>query len=334
MIAPFSLLRQQPTIAATAQVSQVAVTLQPLLRQSSTGRVGKVKEPIVLKLLRALGSDVESVYPGHFHSAIPSRKSLKKREAAIWNQPQRTIPGIDLREDEQLKLLHQFEAYYAEQPWSPTRSASNRYYFENGFYCHSDGLFLYYMMRHFRPKRIMEAGSGFSTAAMLDVNERFFENSIELTCIEPHPERLQSLLRQEDRKRIVLLDTELQDVPLQQFQSLEAGDFLFIDSTHVLKIGSDVHYLLSQILPSLQPGVYVHIHDIFYPFQYPRTWVMDSGMCWNEAYALQAFLQFNNAFQIVMFNTFLEEFHKAWFEEKMPLCLRNKGGSIWIRRNP
>ena len=115
------------------------------------------------------------------------------------------------------------------------------------------------------------------------------------------------------------------------FATLEENDILFIDSTHVAKIGSDVNYLFFEVLPRLRAGVYVHVHDIFHPFEYPRAWIYE-GRAWTEAYMLRAFLTFNTAFEIVLFNTFLERFHRERFAHKMPLCLRNEGGSIWLRR--
>jgi hypothetical protein len=120
-------------------------------------------------------------------------------------------------------------------------------------------------------------------------------------------------------------------VGLDPFLALERNDILFIDSSHVVKIGSDVNFLLGEVLPRLRPGVYVHVHDIFYPFEYPEAWIAE-GRVWGEAYALKAFLTFNATFEIVLFNTYLERFHREIFEREMPLCLRNEGGSIWLRR--
>ena len=109
------------------------------------------------------------------------------------------------------------------------------------------------------------------------------------------------------------------------------NDIVVIDSTHVAKAGSDVNFLLFEVLPRLRPGVLVHFHDIFYPFEYPSDWVY-SGRGWSEAYLLRAFLMYNAEFKIVLFNTFLELFHQELFAAEYPLCLRNPGGSIWIRR--
>jgi hypothetical protein len=119
---------------------------------------------------------------------------------------------------------------------------------------------------------------------------------------------------------------------MQLFTALQSGDVLFIDSTHVSKTGSDVNHLLFEVLPSLASGVYVHFHDIFYPFEYPREWVFN-GCSWNECYALRAFLQHNHAFTIEYMNTYLQHFHRDRFAQRMARCLKNTGGSLWLRKS-
>jgi hypothetical protein len=115
------------------------------------------------------------------------------------------------------------------------------------------------------------------------------------------------------------------------FEALEAGDILFIDSSHVSKLGSDVHYLMFEVLPALRPGVWVHIHDIFHPFEYPIQWY-DEGRAWNEAYVVRAFLQYNKAWQIEHFSSFMIARHEEWYRKHMPLVLRLHGGNIWISK--
>jgi predicted O-methyltransferase YrrM len=269
----------------------------------------------------------QKVQPGHFYSPIVLPSEARKYSDRIFKIPE-SLPGIDLNTPEQLELLEQLNNFYGEIPerWS---SGGLRYKFENKFYSYSDGIFLYAMMRFCRPKRIIEIGSGFSSALMLDTNELFFENSIELTFIEPFPHRLKTLVQ---NQKINLIEKPLQEVDLDEFDKLEANDILFIDSTHVSKTGSDVNIILFEILPRLKKGVKIHFHDIFYPFEYPKVWVFDTPRNWNEAYALRSFLSFNHAFRIVFFNTYLENVNRSWFVNNMPLCLKNTGGSIWIER--
>jgi predicted O-methyltransferase YrrM len=278
------------------------------------------------------GSDwAQFVAPGHFYSPIPSLSQVRANEARLFGPPPRTLPGVDLRETEQLALLPELARYYREQPFAPERIPPRRYGFENPSYSYCDALFLYGMIRHARPRRILEIGSGHSSCVSLDTNELFFENRIQCTFVEPYPELLRSLLRPGDEDRIRILATDAQSIELSLFDTLEANDILFIDSTHVSKVGSDVNYLFFEVLPRLRPGVLVHVHDVFYPFEYPREWVYE-GRAWTEDYLLRGFLTFNSAFEIVLMNTFLERFHEDWFREHMPLCLRNPGGSIWLRR--
>src|SRR5207249_2885268 len=164
-------------------------------------------------------------------------------------------------------------------------------------------LTLFAMMRLHRPRRVIEVGSGFSSALMLDVNDRFPERRTQFTFIDPHPDRLTPVLRSTDSSSARVVTQHVQDVPLTIFGELESDDFLFIDSSHVAKFGSDVNYLYFEILPRLTPGVLVHVHDIFWPFEYPTEWIRE-GRAWNEAYLLRAFLTFNKAYEIVFWTPY------------------------------
>lgn len=279
------------------------------------------------------GKQVPFVPNGHFYSPIPSIDEVRADEKRIFSDPSRTLAGINLDPDNQLRLLRVFaEHYYKDIPFTEKKKNGFRYFYDNPAYSYSDAIFLHCMIRHLRPKRIVEVGSGYSSCATLDTNEHFFDNSIECTFVEPHPDLLRSLIRQEDVGRVRIIPKRVQDVELGVFEALEGNDILFIDSTHVSKTGSDVNRIFFEILPALATGVYIHFHDIFYPFEYPREWVYE-GRAWNEGYMLRAFLQYNSRFEIVCFNTFLEHFFEEYFVSNMPLCLKNRGGSIWLRRS-
>jgi len=269
--------------------------------------------------------------PGHFYSPIPSLDEIRKDEQQIFGSAGKNVPGVELHESDQMRLLEQFLPYYEEMPFQPQKVKGLRYYFENPSYSYCDAIFLYCMIRFLRPRRIIEVGSGFSSCVTLDTNELFFDGTIMTTFIDPYPELLMSLIKETDKGKIEIVPSRLQDIDIGVFKKLEANDILFIDSTHVSKINSDVNRIFFSILPILSPGVYVHFHDIMFPFEYPRDWVYQ-GIAWNEAYMLRAFLQFNNSFRVVLMNTFMENFHMPFFEEKMPVCLKNGGGHIWIRR--
>ena len=288
------------------------------------------------KLLKKLLHDSQEkgswVPPGHFYSPFPNLGELKRRENKIWGEPSDELKGISLDQEKQLLLIREFQKYYGAMPFKDHRQPGLRYYFANEFYSYADAIFLYSMINHLKPSRIVEVGSGFSSCVTLDTNERFFNNSIDCVFIEPYPERLLSVLNEEDKKKINLVPSGLQGVDLEVFTSLQANDILFIDSTHVSKAGSDVNHILFEILPSLNNGVYIHFHDIFYPFEYPKKWVYE-GRAWNENYILRAFLLYNQAFQIVLFSHYLYLFHRDELKKSLPLCLKNPGGNIWITKS-
>lgn len=268
---------------------------------------------------------------GHFYSPVISIEDVKKREAEIWKKRDEDgISGVELRTEEQIKLVQQFTKYYAVLPFKSEKQENLRYQFENGSYSYTDGIILYSMIRHFEPKRIIEIGSGYSSMVMLDTNELFFNNQINLTFIEPYPEKLYSLMKEDDRKQATVIESEVQQVSLNVFEKLEAGDILFIDSTHISKTGSDVNFILFEILPVLKRGVLIHFHDVFYPFEYPKEWVFQ-GRNWNEDYILKAFLMYNEKFEIKLFSEYLHKHHKNIFED-MPLCYHNAGGNLWLEK--
>jgi hypothetical protein len=271
------------------------------------------------------------VPPGHFYSPIPSIREIRTNEGRIFGDIPKSIAGINLNEERQWDLFKEISKYYLDLPFQDNKTNNLRYYYQNWGYGYSDAICLYGMMRHAKPRRIIEVGCGHSSCVMLDTNELFLQGSTQITFIEPYPDLLFSLLKKGDEQKITLISQRLQDVPLDIFKSLEENDILFIDSTHVCKINSDVNYLLFEILPRLTSGVFIHFHDIPYPFEYPKDWVY-KGKAWNEAYFLRAFLQYNSSFEIAFFNTYLEYFYPERFQEQMPLCLLNPGGSIWLQK--
>lgn len=190
---------------------------------------------------------------------------------------------------------------------------------------------LYAILRHQRPRRVIEIGSGWSSACTLDTVEQYLQGNCELTFIDPHPELLFGLIGGA-ATQIRILKSPVQKVPLSIFNELRAGDILFIDSTHVLRTGGDVCFELFEILPRLAVGVLVHFHDMFWPFEYPRSWVIDENRSWNELYAVRAFLSYNAEWQIIMFNDYLAKLERPLIEKTYPEFMRNSGGALWLRR--
>jgi predicted O-methyltransferase YrrM len=284
--------------------------------------------------IKALSEQVkkQGMFPaGHYYSPIPSREDVISYVKSRTT-PASDLPGINLNEKRQREALVEYTGLYHELPFPEKQTTTHRYYYENGWFSYSDAIFLYCFLRHHKPKRIIEIGSGFSSAVMLDTIDGFFSKRPEVTFIEPYPDRLLSLLREGDRERVRLIDQKIQDVPLDIFFSLESGDLLFIDSRHVVKCGSDLQLLMFEILPRLRPGVFVHFHDVFYPFDYPSDWLIE-GRYWNENYFLRAFLSYNSEWSIRFFNTYAHFKFGDLIGEKMPLCAKNPGGSLYIQRD-
>ena len=277
--------------------------------------------------------------PGHFYSPIPDYSRIESDSYKLFDAKSAEISGTDLNETEQLDYLQRFSKFRRDIPW-PTngKDPGFRYHFDNIYFSYGDAASLFGVMREFKPGRIIEVGSGYSSAAMLDVDELFLDETTNFTFIDPNAQRLKDLLRKEDIDRIKLIEQMVQQVPDSKFTDLEKNDILFIDSSHVSKAGSDVGFLINRILPSLAPGVIIHFHDILWPFEYPKKW-LKAGRAWNEAYLLLAFLQFNTAFEILFFNSYLVKHHTKLLRQKLPLMLRQPtsnmtfgNSSLWLRK--
>jgi predicted O-methyltransferase YrrM len=267
--------------------------------------------------------------PGHFYSPQTSRAEVAEAFARGGFGP--PFPGVDVNEAGQIALLKTLAEFYAEQPFPEQPVAGRRYHLDNPSYGHFDGIMLYLMLRHAGARRVIEVGSGFSSAAMLDLNEFTWAGRMQLTFIDPDMSRLRKLLKPDDQARVTLIEQKVQDVPTSVFAALEPGDVLFIDSSHVSKLGSDVNRLFFDVLPVLKPGVFVHIHDVTGNLDYPRDW-FEQGRAWNEQYLLRAFLMYNRAWRVEMFTSWIYNVQNAFLRERMPLCAGGGGGQIWLRK--
>jgi hypothetical protein len=281
------------------------------------------------KLLRFVH---KSIYkPGHYYSAVPNPKDIQFRKEKIFNSIP-NLKGIKINESEQIEFLQNNTKNLNKFLYKESLTNQKfRYHFPNNMFGKGDALSLFLIIENFRPKRIIEIGSGFSSSVMLDLNEHLYNNKINLDFIEPYPERLNSLIKVKDRKTCNVHVNFVQDIPIDFFQSLRANDILFIDSSHVSKIGSDVNYLFFDVIPNLKKGVIIHIHDVMYPFEYPEEFI-DYGIYWNEAYFLRSFLSFNGAFEIILWNDFLFKENHEEIKTIDPLFSAIGGGSIWIKK--
>lgn len=269
---------------------------------------------------------------GHFYSLYPDFDDIRQNRGRIFDRA-KTVLDIELNEEAQCRLLKEMAAFYPILPKWKRMGEENgeyRYRYGNPSLSPGDSVALFCMLQLLKPKRVIEVGSGFSSSIMLDVNEHYRNGEMELCFIEPFPEVLKALCKPSDK--IFLRESGLQEIEVEFFDSLESGDVLFIDSTHVSKINSDVNYLLFEILPRLKKGVYIHFHDIFYPFEYPESWILESGYIWNECYLLRAFLQNNKEYSIEFFHNMMEQKHMEIFMESWSLEEKPHGGSLWLRK--
>jgi hypothetical protein len=266
---------------------------------------------------------------GTYQSPIPSLSEIEADHHRIFAIPDE-IHGISLNAAGQRALGAELAPFVAECPFPEAPTRPWRYYGGNGFFSWGDSMVLHALIRYSRPSRILEVGSGFSSAAILDTAENYLGEATQCTFVEPYPERLQALLRPGDEGRCKVIADRVQSVGLGPFRQLSAGDILLIDSSHVSKAGSDVNWLFFEVLTQIAPGVLVHVHDIFFPFEYPETW-FKNGFVLNEAYILRSFLTFNSRFEILFWNDYLKKRDAEWLARTLPGCLKGWSTSIWLR---
>ncbi len=282
--------------------------------------------------LRYTGQYHRERYPrGHYYSPLPDIEEVRSKAEVLYNPNVDLGPSINLRKDAQRSLLGAIDRFYNEFPWKQESSTGNRFHFNQTYFCYGDALMLYSSLRFLSPKKVIEVGSGFTSALMLDTNDLFLQGTVRFTFIEPYPERLQFLLKDEDHKTARVVVDSVQNIPLETFKELEENDVLFIDSSHVAKIGSDVNHLIFNVLPILKPGVVIHFHDVLWPFEYPEEWIIE-GRAWNEAYLLRAFLQYNHHFEVLLLNSYVGPAFGSFMAEHMPIFMKNTGGSLWLRK--
>lgn len=234
------------------------------------------------------------ILPSHYYLGVPNVLELE-RTRGEW-QRKSALPGLDIDLDAQARTVDGMCAPYRAE------YAGNAAYREGVAKAYGPGYgyieaqALHAVTRHLRPRRIIEVGSGVSTHCMqaaLALNRRDGTGECEMTCVEPFPS---AWLRQVPGIR--LIEDKVQTVPVDEFRRLESGDMLFIDSSHTVKPGSDVNYLVLEVLPALRAGVVVHVHDIFLPYDYQRN-VLKTYLHWSETSLLRAYLAGNDRVEIL-----------------------------------
>jgi hypothetical protein len=272
------------------------------------------------------------VVPNHFYEPVPDTRNIPE---GFWNAPS-DLAGLDMREGTQLNLLQEFCGKYKpeyEQLQNSAAAGANGFSFANKSFGPVDAEILYCMIRHFNPRTVVEIGSGNSTlvsSMAILKNGQESGATAKLIAIEPYPN---AVLEKGFPGLTRLIKAPVQSVPLTEFEALEENDILFIDSSHVLKEGSDVQFEFLQIVPRLKRGTIVHFHDIFLPFPYPRSWVVDELRFWNEQYLLQALLAFNHSFEVLWAGNYLNHRHPQALQQAFPSWTSETApGSFWIRR--
>ena len=292
--------------------------------RSTTTEKMPVSETIFMKV------GVLPVNDHYYQPLVNPSKSLSKPL-----DQERTLKGIDWNIPAQLELIgkFQFNAELEQLPAEKKDAAEHEYYLNNPSFLAGDGEYCYNVIRHFKPQKIIEIGCGYSTLICLKAekkNEQSGSGAAKHICIEPYEMPwLENLPVEVIRKRV-------EDIDIAFFSSLEANDILFIDSSHMIRPQGDVLFEFLEILPVLEPGVLVHIHDIFTPRDYPKEWVVDKHCMWNEQYLLEAFLSFNSRFRILGAVNFLKHNYKKALEAKCPNSAKmpdDEPGSFWIIRN-
>lgn len=269
--------------------------------------------------------------PGNYSSTIVDLQYIKNKEDEILRKDLPVESGIDLNILEQTRLLSMFLDRGDILNFPLNRNESLRYYGNNTWFPLATAHLLCHIINEFASRRIIEVGSGFSSAVMLDMNEKVLNHALRLTFIEPYPTRLKTMLK--DGDAINLIQKNLQEVDLELFRGLEENDILFIDSSHVAKTGNDVNYILFEILPILKRGVIVHFHDVFFPFEYPKHWIYE-GRGWNEDYILRAFLQYNVMYKILFWDSCLQKHIQSMGDENLERLSERylRGASLFIQK--
>ena len=254
------------------------------------------------------------IRPIHYYEPLPDFRSISTEQI----KRRRRYPGIDFRWNDQLTLVTELAEYRDEL-------RDLEFDFDNRYFNRFDAAAYYSLIRRLKPQRIIEIGAGYSTQIAnkaLSLNRKGT-----LTCIEPYPEErpLSAELG------IELIQKRVEEIDVDFFSRLEANDILFIDSSHTVKFGSDVCYEFLEVLPTLKPGVWIHVHDIFFPHDYPAEWLIDQRLALNEQYLVEAFLSFNQEFRVALSNYWLALDHAAAVNKLWTSS--NDCSSFWFYRS-
>jgi hypothetical protein len=273
--------------------------------------------------------------PVHFYQPIPDIKDLERRK--VWEGVSK-LRGIEFEPLKYLKFLQLLGSKYSKEcdwPNEPT-SDPDQFFLNNSCFSYGCASALHSMIRECKPQRIIEVGSGFSSQIIRDallLNKKLDNINGEHIIIDPFCALNLTSLAPNTK----ILKKKVEETDLSIFKRLKANDILFIDSSHVCKIGSDVNFEILEILPVLKKGVYIHFHDINLPYEYPKAYAINPKfrMFWNESYLLQSFLMFNKDFEIILPMTYIQKVFEKQFRKSFPNGNKAENfgsGSFWIKK--
>jgi hypothetical protein len=271
---------------------------------------------------------------GHFYSTVVNPKNLLNRQDEIWPEVP-IIKGIDFNDVYHEKVLKEFfPQHIGDYQYVETLEETQsdiEYYTQNSQFSWLDSRALFVLLKQWKPKRMVEVGSGFSSLITAHVNHNYLEDSIDFSCIEPYPREF--LKKKIPGLNRVIVD-KVENVDKAVFTTLIAGDILFIDSSHVAKTGSDVNFLFFEIFPLLKKGVKIHIHDIFLPHDYSKKWVLEENRSWNEQYLLRALLMYSDTFKVLFGSSYAHYKYPDLVIKSLNLKSNQgfSGGSFWIEK--
>lgn len=268
-----------------------------------------------------------AVVPRDFNSPLPE---IERLDDDFWDSP-RSMPGVDLAIEEAIELLTERLAPYVREFQRPPDRPG--YTFASGLYAVIDAEILYAMIRWLKPRVVFELGSGASShfiqmAARRNTSEG---RRLDHRIFDPYPFTASPLGAVDGA---VVAGVRAEDLdPALVTEVLAEGDVLFVDTTHTVKTGGDVDHIFSAIIPRLAPGVWVHVHDVFLPYEYPRVWVVNDRRLWAEQYLVQAFLTFNSAFRVRFPAMAVSRAAPEILAELVPeFSLAARPGAFWIER--
>ena len=254
-----------------------------------------------------------------------------KRDLRYSLRASRNLPQIEWNIDEQLSLLSRFNYNDELLKFPVEKAAGVEFFYNNGAFCSGDAEYLYSMVRHLKPAKILEIGSGYSTLIIKSAIEKNRQddhaNSCTHICIDPYEKPWLKKI-----EGIDIIKEKVENMGIPFFGQLSKNDILFIDSSHIIRPQGDVLFEYLELLPALNSKVVVHLHDIFTPRDYLDDWV-HAHLLWNEQYLLEAFLSYNKEFKIIGALNFLMHNHYIALASKCPILAKQTGrepGSFWM----